>query len=138
MLPMGVPEAGNKTSTIGLTDEADVKMTAFALFVVCHSGYIFSSKDRTSLLVVQCIIVSTTSARSHSNNPQRHQKSIAMSGNDNPGNFANRSEEDVKNVASKGGQTGTENSGFANMPKEKVVSLPEPYWDELCQGDVGG
>ena len=46
-----------------------------------------------------------------------------MSGNDNPGNFANRSAEDVKNVASKGGQTGTENSGFASMPKEKVVRV---------------
>lgn len=44
-----------------------------------------------------------------------------MSGNDNPGNFANRSDEDVKNVASKGGQTGTENSGFASMAKDKVV-----------------
>lgn len=46
-----------------------------------------------------------------------------MSGNDNPGNFANRSEDDVKNVASKGGQTGTENSGFASMAKDKVVCL---------------
>lgn len=44
-----------------------------------------------------------------------------MSGNDNPGNFANRTKEDVQNVASKGGQTGTENSGFASMPKEQVV-----------------
>ena len=46
-----------------------------------------------------------------------------MSGNDNPGNFANRSADDVKAAASKGGQTGTENSGFASMPKEKVVRV---------------
>lgn len=45
-----------------------------------------------------------------------------MSGNTNPGNFANRSKDEVKAAASKGGQTGTENSGFASMPKDKVVS----------------
>ncbi|KAK4498728.1 hypothetical protein PRZ48_009238 [Zasmidium cellare] len=46
-----------------------------------------------------------------------------MSGNDNPGNFANRSADDVKDAASKGGQTGTENSGFASMPKEQVSEI---------------
>lgn len=45
-----------------------------------------------------------------------------MTDNQNPGNFANRTKEDVQNVASKGGQTGTENSGFASMAQEKVVS----------------
>ena len=45
-----------------------------------------------------------------------------MADNSNPGNFANRSKEEVQNIASKGGQTGTENSGFASMPKEQVVS----------------
>ena len=49
-----------------------------------------------------------------------------MADNGNPGNFANRPTEDVKDIASKGGQTGTENSGFASMPKEQVVChLPE-------------
>ena len=47
-----------------------------------------------------------------------------MTDNTNPGNFANRPKEEVQNIASKGGQTGTENSGFASMPKEQVVSLP--------------
>lgn len=45
-----------------------------------------------------------------------------MADNSNPGNFANRSKEEVQNIASKGGQTGTENSGFASMAKDKVVS----------------
>lgn len=49
------------------------------------------------------------------------QKSITMADNSNPGNFSNRPKEEVQNIASKGGQTGTENSGFASMPKEKVV-----------------
>ena len=35
-----------------------------------------------------------------------------MADNQNPGNFANRPKEEVQNIASKGGQTGTENSGF--------------------------
>lgn len=47
-----------------------------------------------------------------------------MADNSNPGNFANRSKEEVQNIASKGGQTGTENSGFASMPKEQVVGDP--------------
>ena len=45
-----------------------------------------------------------------------------MTDNTNPGNFANRSKEEVSNIASKGGKTGTENSGFASMAKDKVVS----------------
>ena len=47
-----------------------------------------------------------------------------MTDNTNPGNFANRSKEEVQNIASKGGQTGTENKGFASMPTEQVVSSP--------------
>lgn len=49
-----------------------------------------------------------------------------MTDNKNPGNFANRPKEEVQNIASKGGQTGTENAGFASMPKDQVVSLPTP------------
>lgn len=45
-----------------------------------------------------------------------------MTDNQNPGNFANRPQEEVSNIASKGGKTGTENSGFASMDKDKVVS----------------
>jgi hypothetical protein len=37
-----------------------------------------------------------------------------MTDNQNPGNFANRSKEEVQNIASKGGQTNTENSGFVS------------------------
>lgn len=55
-----------------------------------------------------------------------------MSGNDNPGNFANRSADDVKDAASKGGQTGTESSGFASMPKEKVVRFRSPSFRCRC------
>lgn len=37
-----------------------------------------------------------------------------MTDNQNPGNFANRPKEEVQNIASKGGQTNTENSGFVS------------------------
>lgn len=50
--------------------------------------------------------------------------------NPNPGNFANRPKEEVREIASKGGRSGTENKGFAseNYPEEKQVSteLPVP------------
>ncbi|CAG9952127.1 unnamed protein product [Clonostachys rosea f. rosea IK726] len=38
--------------------------------------------------------------------------------NDNPGNFANRAEEEVKNIASKGGQA-SHSGGFASMDPDK-------------------
>ncbi|KAF1829498.1 hypothetical protein BDW02DRAFT_560993 [Decorospora gaudefroyi] len=41
-----------------------------------------------------------------------------MSGNDNPGNFANRPKEDVQAAASKGGQS-SHNGGFASMDADK-------------------
>ncbi|KAK5042855.1 conidiation-specific expression protein [Exophiala bonariae] len=41
-----------------------------------------------------------------------------MSGNDNPGNFANRPKEEVQEIASKGGQA-SHNSGFASMDPDK-------------------
>ncbi|KAM0702120.1 hypothetical protein Q7P35_011030 [Cladosporium inversicolor] len=46
-----------------------------------------------------------------------------MTDNQNPGNFANRPKEEVQNVASKGGQTNTENSGFASMDNEQVQDV---------------
>ena len=46
-----------------------------------------------------------------------------MTDNTNPGNFANRATEDVKNAASAGGKSGTEKSGFASIPTEQVVSF---------------
>ncbi|GAB7362723.1 hypothetical protein MBLNU230_g3029t1 [Neophaeotheca triangularis] len=46
-----------------------------------------------------------------------------MTDNQNPGNFANRPQEEVSNIASKGGKTGTENSGFASMDKDKVSEI---------------
>ena len=46
-----------------------------------------------------------------------------MADNNNPGNFANRPKDEVQNIASKGGQTGTENSGFASMDGDKQVCL---------------
>ncbi|KAH0495897.1 hypothetical protein TgHK011_009423 [Trichoderma gracile] len=45
-----------------------------------------------------------------------------MSGNDNPGNFANRPKEEVQNIASKGGQA-SHTGGFASMPKEQVQEI---------------
>ncbi|KEF52102.1 conidiation-specific protein 10 [Exophiala aquamarina CBS 119918] len=41
-----------------------------------------------------------------------------MSGNDNPGNFANLPKEEVQEIASKGGQA-SHNSGFASMDPDK-------------------
>ncbi|KAL9632373.1 MAG: hypothetical protein Q9164_005358 [Protoblastenia rupestris] len=46
-----------------------------------------------------------------------------MTDNTNPGNFANRAKEEVQNIASKGGQSGTENSGFASMPTDQVKDI---------------
>jgi general stress protein YciG len=46
-----------------------------------------------------------------------------MTDNTNPGNFANRPKDEVREIASKGGQSGTENSGFASMPKEQVQEI---------------
>ena len=43
-----------------------------------------------------------------------------MADNQNPGNFANRSKEDVQDAAKKGGEAST-TGGFASMPTEKVV-----------------
>jgi general stress protein YciG len=43
-----------------------------------------------------------------------------MSGNNNPGNFANRPKEEVQEIASKGGQA-SHNSGFASMDPDKQV-----------------
>jgi len=44
-----------------------------------------------------------------------------MTDNTNPGNFVNRPKEEVQEIASKGGQSGTQNSGFASMDPDKQV-----------------
>ncbi|KAJ5771646.1 hypothetical protein N7520_002175 [Penicillium odoratum] len=41
-----------------------------------------------------------------------------MSDNSNPGNFANRPQEEVKNIARKGGQS-SHHGGFASMDADK-------------------
>ena len=41
-----------------------------------------------------------------------------MAHNNNPGNFANRPQEEVENIASKGGKS-SHNSGFASMDPTK-------------------
>ena len=47
-----------------------------------------------------------------------------MSSNWNPGNFANRPQEEVENLASKGGQH-SHQGGFASMdPSKQVFTLP--------------
>lgn len=43
-----------------------------------------------------------------------------MTGNANPGNFANRPKEEVQEIASKGGQS-SHSSGFAGMDPDKQV-----------------
>jgi hypothetical protein len=52
-----------------------------------------------------------------------------MSGNTNPGNFANRPKEEVKEIASKGGHA-SHSGGFASMDPEKQVSsvLHKDFW----------
>lgn len=44
-----------------------------------------------------------------------------MASNTNPGNFANRSHEEVEELARKGGQS-SHNSGFASMNESKQVT----------------
>ena len=44
-----------------------------------------------------------------------------MTDNTNPGNFANRTKEEVSSIAQKGGQTSTQ-GGFASMDPDKQVS----------------
>lgn len=44
-----------------------------------------------------------------------------MTDNQNPGNFANRPKDEVREIASKGGQS-SHNSGFASMDPDKQVS----------------
>ena len=43
-----------------------------------------------------------------------------MADNDNPGNFANRPKEEVKNIAKKGGEA-SHTGGFASMDADKQV-----------------
>lgn len=45
-----------------------------------------------------------------------------MSGNDNPGNFANRPKEEVQDIVRKGGQL-SHSGGFASMDPDKQVSI---------------
>lgn len=51
-----------------------------------------------------------------------------MSDNANPGNFANRSKEEVSSIAQKGGQSSHE-GGFASMKPDKQVREGTPI---LC------
>ena len=46
-----------------------------------------------------------------------------MSGNTNPGNFANRPQEEVSEIARKGGQS-SHSGGFASMDPDKQVCKP--------------
>jgi hypothetical protein len=48
-----------------------------------------------------------------------------MSGNDNPGNFANRSKEEVSKLGRKGGQA-SHSGGFASMDPQKQVYIYPP------------
>lgn len=43
-----------------------------------------------------------------------------MASNSNPGNFANRSHDEVSNIAKKGGQS-SHSGGFASMDPDKQV-----------------
>ncbi|KAL7921006.1 hypothetical protein ACQKWADRAFT_296640 [Trichoderma austrokoningii] len=45
-----------------------------------------------------------------------------MADNDNPGNFANRPKEEVRNIASKGGQA-SHSGGFASMDPDKQRNI---------------
>ena len=50
-----------------------------------------------------------------------------MTDNQNPGNFANRDKEEVKNIAAKGGEASTQ-GGFASMDADKQVSKAFPWY----------
>lgn len=47
----------------------------------------------------------------------------------NPGNFANRSHEEVQNIARKGGQA-SHSGGFASMDPDKQVSISHKMGSE--------
>jgi general stress protein YciG len=49
-----------------------------------------------------------------------------MSGNDNPGNFANRSKEEVSEIGRKGGQA-SHSGGFASMDPQKQVPVSSSW-----------
>lgn len=49
-----------------------------------------------------------------------------MADNSNPGNFANRSHEEVQSIGKKGGQS-SHSGGFASMDPQKQVSLAFPF-----------
>ena len=55
---------------------------------------------------------------------------MSSTGNTNPGNFANRPQEEVSEIAKKGGQSSHE-GGFASMdPEKQVISPTQPV---TCQ-----
>lgn len=57
---------------------------------------------------------------------QKHQGSTTTKHNTNPGNFANRPKEEVREIASKGGKA-SHSGGFASMDSGKQVSGFLPY-----------
>lgn len=57
----------------------------------------------------------------------------ASTTNTNPGNFANRPKEEMREIASKGGRASS--GGFASMDPEKQVSTHTSIWCEFVQRD---
>lgn len=100
-----------------------------------------------TLHVCTCILSSSSTSRTTSI-PQTHTQiqstrtntptsnSNTMTDNTNPGNFANRPKEEVQKIASKGGQTGTENSGVSlrypiphpQPPAQSLIRLSSHPW----------
>lgn len=55
----------------------------------------------------------------HENHPSNQKQELP--GHGNPGNFANRPKEEVREIASMGGKA---SGGFANMDPDKQVCIP--------------
>ena len=65
---------------------------------------------------------------------------MSSTGNTNPGNFANRPKEEVRDIASKGGQSST-GGGFASMDSDKQVWLDSKVFaqasaNRVCQREI--
>ncbi|KAG9381420.1 Conidiation-specific protein 10 [Pyrenophora tritici-repentis] len=89
------------------------------VLVLRKGAYKDSPVERQLFYINHHNIVSNLTTTTISKLYQIHQLNIIiMSGNDNPGNFANRPKEEVKAAAQKGGEH-SHSGGFASMDADK-------------------
>jgi len=86
---------------------------------VWHHHCAWNRENPISRQLSERLVTTLRSSYSQPNLPLHSQTPYTMTDNQNPGNFANRPKEEVQNIASKGGQTGTENSGFVGSTQRR-------------------